>query len=73
MALFPSLFGQLLLIRAVEIVGAGRAGLFVNLTPSFAAALAVLLLGETFRWYHGAALALVFAGIWASERVGRTS
>ena len=71
-ALFPSLLGQLLFIRSVEIIGPGRAGLFVNLTPIFAAALAVLLLGETFRWYHGAALALVFAGIWASERGGRT-
>ena len=72
-ALFPSLLGQLLFIRAVEIVGPGRAGLFVNLTPIFAAALAVLLLGETFRWYHGAGLALVFAGIWASERGTRTT
>ncbi len=71
-AALPSLLGQLLFIRGVEIIGPGRAGLFVNLTPVFAAVLAVAFLGERFHWYHGAALALVFAGIWASERGGRT-
>lgn len=72
-ALFPSLLGQLLFIRAVELIGPGRAGLFTNLTPVFAAALAVMVLGESFHWYHGAALTLVFLGIWASERGGRAS
>jgi drug/metabolite transporter (DMT)-like permease len=70
-ALFPSLLGQLLFIRGVEIIGPGRAGLFVNLTPVLAATMAVLFLGERFRWFHAAALALVFAGIWLSEREGR--
>ncbi len=70
-ALLPSLAGQLLFMRGVEIIGPGRAGLFVNLTPVFASALAVVFLGETFHWYHGVALALVFTGIWASERGGR--
>ena len=70
-ALFPSLLGQILFIRGVEIIGPGRAGLFVNVTPVFAAALAVTCLDEEFHWYHGAALALVFAGIWASEHGGR--
>ena len=45
----------------------------MNLTPVFAAGLAVAFLGESFHWYHGAALALVFLGIWASERGGRGS
>jgi drug/metabolite transporter (DMT)-like permease len=70
-ALLPSLFGQIFFIRAVEIIGPARAGLFVNLTPVFAAALAVACLGESFHWYHAAALLLVFTGIWASERGGR--
>ncbi len=67
-ALLPSLLSQLLFMRGVELIGPGRAGLFVNLTPVLAAALAVLLLGEQFHWYHAAALALVFGGIWLSER-----
>ncbi len=69
--LFPSLLGQLLYIRGVAIIGPGRAGLFVNLVPVLAAGFAVLFLDEQFHWYHGAALALVFAGIWLSEREGR--
>ena len=69
--LFPSLLGQLLFIRGVAIIGPGRAGLFVNLVPVLAAGLAVLFLNEQFHWYHGAALTLVFAGIWLSEREGK--
>ncbi len=67
-ALLPSLLSQLMFMRGVELIGPGRAGLFVNLTPVLSAALAVLLLGEQFHWYHGAALALVFGGIGLSER-----
>ena len=67
-ALLPSLLSQLLFMRGVELIGPGRAGLFVNLTPVLASALAVLLLGEQFHWYHAAALGLVFGGIWLSER-----
>ncbi len=67
-ALLPSLLSQLMFMRGVELIGPGRAGLFVNLTPVLSAALAVLLLGEQFHWYHAAALGLVFGGIWLSER-----
>ncbi len=66
--LFPSLLSQVLFIRGVELIGPGRAGLFVNLVPVFAALLAVAILGEPFRWYHGLALALVLGGIWLAER-----
>ena len=44
-------------------VGAARAGYFGNLYPIFAGALAVLILGETLRWYHATGAVLVFAGI----------
>ncbi len=70
-ALFPSLLGQILFMRGVEIIGPGRAGLFMNLVPVIAAGLAVLFLDEPFMWFHAAALALVFGGIWMSEREGR--
>ena len=69
--LFPSLLGQILYISGVGIIGPGRAGLFVNLVPVIAAGLAVLFLDEPFMWFHAAALALVFGGIWMSEREGR--
>ncbi|MGR3590450.1 MAG: DMT family transporter [Limimaricola soesokkakensis] len=66
-ALFPSLIAQLFFMRAVELIGPGRAGIFVNLVPVFGAILAVGILAEPFRLYHGAALLLVFGGIWLAE------
>ena len=67
-ALFPSFLAQLTFIKGVEIIGPGRAGIFVNLVPVFGAALAVIFLGEEFHLYHGIALALVLGGIWVAER-----
>ena len=67
LAIFPSILSQLFYMRGVELIGPGRAGLFVNLVPVFAAILAVLLLGEEFAAYHAVALALVLAGIALAE------
>lgn len=63
----PSILSQLFYMRAIELIGPGRAGVFVNLVPVFAPVLAVLLLGETLSLYHGLALALVLGGIWIAE------
>jgi len=68
--LFPSLISQIFFMRGVELMGPGRAGLFVNLVPVFGAMLAVALLGEPFHVYHALALALVLGGIWLAERKG---
>lgn len=67
-ALFPSCLSQIFFMRGVELIGPARAGVFINLVPIFAPILAVLVLGEPFRWHHGAALALVLGGIYLSER-----
>lgn len=67
-ALFPSLLSQIFFMRGVDLIGPGRAGVFVNLVPVFAAILAVAVLAEPFRWYHAVALALVLGGIWLAER-----
>jgi drug/metabolite transporter (DMT)-like permease len=66
--LFPSFVSQVLFMRGVELIGPGRAGLFVNLVPIFGALLAVLILGEPFAAYHAMGLALVLGGIWLAER-----
>jgi len=66
--IFPSLLSQLFFLRSVEIIGPGRAGIFVNLVPVITAALGVVILGEAFNWYHAAALAFVLGGIWLAER-----
>lgn len=69
--LFPSLLAQLFFARGVELIGANRAGQFINLVPIFGALLAIVLLGEQFRWYHGAGLLFVFGGIALAERSSR--
>ena len=69
--LFPSFVSQVLFMRGVELIGPGRAGLFVNLVPIFGALLAVLILGEPFAVYHALGLALVLGGIWLAERKQR--
>jgi drug/metabolite transporter (DMT)-like permease len=65
--LLPSLTAQMLFMRAVELIGPGRAALFVNLVPVFGALFAVAILGEPFGIYHAAALALVLGGIALAE------
>lgn len=66
-AVFPSVVSQIFFVRGVELVGPGRAGVFINLIPVFGSLLAVLVLGESFRLYHAAALALVLGGIFWAE------
>lgn len=69
--IFPSLLGQVFYIRAVEMIGANRAGLFINLLPIWGALLSVTLLGEDFYLYHGVALVMILAGIGFAEYGGR--
>ena len=62
-ALGPAFIAQVMYMRGVELIGPGRAGVFVNLVPVFGAIMAVVLLGEPFAAYHVAALAMVVGGI----------
>jgi drug/metabolite transporter (DMT)-like permease len=67
-AIFPSCLAQLFFLRGVDLIGPGRAGVFVNLVPVFAAILAVTLINEPFAMFHAVALALVIGGIWLAQR-----
>jgi drug/metabolite transporter (DMT)-like permease len=67
-AIFPSLLAQLFFMRAVDLIGAVRAGVFINLVPLFGALLAVLIVGEHFANYHSVALVLILGGIAIAER-----
>ena len=69
--LFPSILAQVFYIRGVELIGANRAGLFINLVPIFGTLLSILILREAFHLYHGVAMALVLGGIWLAETSGR--
>ncbi|MCP4432752.1 MAG: DMT family transporter [Gammaproteobacteria bacterium] len=65
--LLPSLLAQISFIQSVGLIGPGRAGVFVNLVPVFAAIMAVFILGESFEVFHAIALILVLGGIALSE------
>ncbi len=66
--LLPSFIAQVLFIQGVSDIGPARAGIFVNLVPVFASLLAVLVLGESFQWFHAVSLLLVCSGIWLAEQ-----
>ncbi len=68
---FPTVGAQLFYLRAVGLIGANRAGVFINLVPLFAAVFAVSLLGEAVQVYHVLGFVLVMAGIALSERSSR--
>lgn len=70
-AVFPSFVAQVFYLRGVDLIGPARAGVFINLVPVIAAALAVALIAEPFAPFHAAALALVIGGIWLAQRTGK--
>ncbi len=70
-ALGPAFASQLFYMRGVELIGPGRAGVFVNLAPVFGAIMAVALLGEPLRVYHVVALVLVVGGVAIAQAGGR--
>lgn len=71
--IFPTFVSQLCYARGVQLLGSNRAGLFLNLVPIFGSVLAVLILGESFRWYHFLGLMMVLAGIGLAERAADKS
>ena len=67
-AVCPSILSQTCFIRGVELTGANRAGLYVNLVPVFAAFLGILILSEAMHMYHLIALIMVLGGIFLADR-----
>jgi drug/metabolite transporter (DMT)-like permease len=67
-AIFPSCLAQLFLLRGVDLIGPGRAGVYINLVPVFSAILAVGMLNEPFAPFHATALVLVIGGILLAQR-----
>lgn len=63
-----SAFSQLFFLRATDIVGPVKAGVYVNLVPIVAAALSVLFLDEHFALFHAISLCLVMSGIWLAQK-----
>lgn len=69
-ALGASVVSQVLYIKGNELIGANRAGLFINLVPIFGTLLSVLIVGEQFQAYQALALALILGGIALAECSG---
>jgi drug/metabolite transporter (DMT)-like permease len=63
-AAFASVAAYALWNAGVARVGASRAGVFLHLMPAFGSVLAIVVLGEQFRWFHGAGIALILLGVW---------
>lgn len=61
--ILSTVLGRLFFFRSVELVGAIETGLMRRLIPVFAAALAVVLLGEQITIWIGLAFVLVFSGV----------
>jgi drug/metabolite transporter (DMT)-like permease len=62
-ALFPSVLSYIFWNRAVGIVGASKAGIFMHLMPVFSILLAFIFLGETLAVFHLIGIVLIFFGI----------
>jgi drug/metabolite transporter (DMT)-like permease len=69
---FPSILSQMFYVRGVELIGANRASLFINLLPLFGTSGSVIVLGETLQGFHLLAAALIVVGIvlaeWSARR-----
>ncbi|MGD9301813.1 MAG: DMT family transporter [Desulfobacterales bacterium] len=62
-ALFPSILAYFCWNRGVELLGANRTGLFINLIPVFASILAIVFLGETLQAFHIIGMTLICSGM----------
>ena len=62
-AIFPSIAAYLCWNRGIVIIGANRAGLFINLIPVFATGMAILFLGETLQVFHLVGILMVLGGM----------
>lgn len=68
-AVLPSVAAYYLWNQGVARLGPATAGLYTNLMPVATAVLAVLFLGESFRWFHAAGLVTIFLGIWLATMI----
>ena len=62
-SIFPSIVSYFCYNRGIELIGANRAGLFIHLMPVFGTIMAIVFLGESFFWFHGVGIFMIFSGI----------
>ena len=64
---FASVLAQLFFAEGIKRLGAPTAGNMIYLTPVFGVLMAVTVLGEHFRLFHVAGIALIATGIWLAN------
>ena len=62
-AILPSIVAYFSWNRGVELIGANRGGLFINLIPVFASIMAIIWLDESLMIFHAVGMVLIFAGM----------
>ena len=67
-AIFPSVVAILLWNSAIGRIGPSRAGVYMYLTPVYAAIFAIPLLGESIGVYHVVGGVLIITGVTLSSR-----
>ncbi|PLR83275.1 hypothetical protein CVD25_11680 [Bacillus canaveralius] len=73
LGIFPSVCSFLLWNRAVVLIGAAKASVFLNLIPVFGSVAAFFMLGEVITVAHVVGGSLVFAGIYFSSYTKKSS
>ena len=63
LALFASILAFIFWTKAIDRIGANKAGIFIHLHPVFTIFLAYFLLGERLQGYHFPGASLIFIGI----------
>jgi drug/metabolite transporter (DMT)-like permease len=66
-AVFASVLAQLFFAEGIKRLGAPTAGNMIYLTPVIGVLMAVTVLGEHFRLFHVAGIALIATGIWLAN------
>ena len=59
----PALISYILWLKSIQIIGASKAGLFLNLIPIFSSIISILFLNEILKNYHIVGAILIFIGI----------
>ena len=62
-AIFPSIVAYFSWNRGIEMIGANRGGLFINLIPVFASLMAIIWLNESLMIFHVIGMVLIFMGM----------
>ena len=60
----PALISYILWLKSIQIIGASKAGLFLNLIPIFSSIISILFLNEILKNYHIIGAILIFIGIY---------